>query len=73
MRLYKLDNLSVFPLYDIQDRVVVRASSEEHARTIANESKGDEGAIWMDPAKARCVVLDDEGEAGLICRDHNTG
>lgn len=68
------------PWYDKAFGFVVRAESEERARTLANDSGGNEtgeittnvyrmgGDPWLDPDFSTCVELTNVGvEAVIIC------
>ena len=50
--------------------LIVRASSEQSARELAATAAGPEGReIWMNPEHSLCVVLPQEGNSGVICRE----
>ena len=52
--------------YESYDEHVVVASSENHARNMANENVGDEGEIWNNPLKVTCKEVD-TSTAAIIC------
>ncbi len=72
MNFYLLDNL-----YDVEDDTcqskVVRASSEEEARQIANQSVGDRYKIWENPKLVSCELLDPDGPSEEILSDYKNG
>lgn len=56
------------PWYDKCFGAVVRARSEDEARSLLNP--GDEGArAWLDKTASSCVELLPEGEVGLVIED----
>lgn len=56
--------------YDKACSFVVRASSGSHARQLASEQAGDEGAeTWLDASKTLCQAIDPNGPPGVLCRD----
>lgn len=59
--------------YDEYIAKVIRASCEMEAREIANEDTGDEGQIWMDPAKVRSKEINQIGPKGEILGSFNAG
>ena len=75
MRLYKLV-ADCYQGYDTVDSLVVRASSEEEARKLAQSVAGDEGgnaSFWLDAKESHCFPLSQEGEPEVICRSFNAG
>jgi hypothetical protein len=76
MKLYLLANLGDVD-YDSFDGFVVAASSEEEARSFANERPSDEGAIWQNEEKSSCSLIASsvaEGVAkGIILASYNAG
>ena len=51
-------------------KMVVRASCEEEARSIASKDAGDEGgAVWLDASLTTCIEIDVDGPAEVICTD----
>jgi hypothetical protein len=77
------------PPYDKVRRVVVRASSEERARQLAQGVAGNEGRgvyrglgatedevaadVWLDPLYTECNELGARGEPGVIVVDRWEG
>jgi hypothetical protein len=77
------------PIYDCNNRVIVRAHSEAEARAIMNrpskslvDSEGvrfncynyaDEGAIWEDPESVTCRILEVQGPCAIIMKDSLNG
>jgi hypothetical protein len=58
------------PWYDKAFGVIVRADTEEEARDMASECRGDEGkAVWLDESKTTCVELTPDGEKEIIMVD----
>lgn len=58
------------PWYDKLFKAVVRAETEQQARSLASECAGEEGkSVWLDPAKTSCAPLDHDGEPGVLCVD----
>ena len=70
------------PWYDKCFGFVVRATSEEAARKLAQEKAGDEKrgeflkqkisntkTPWLDPKYSTCEVLEAEGEIGIVMED----
>jgi hypothetical protein len=57
------------PWYDKAFGFVIRAETEERARSLANERCGDEKKVWTDPALATCVELLPHGAEEEIMRD----
>lgn len=71
------------PWYDKAHGFVVRACSEEEARTIANANAGDENSgsflgrktantrqPWKDVKYSTCEELAPDGEAGVVIKDY---
>ena len=49
---------------------VIRAESEEHARAMAAQGAGDEGAeVWLDDDLSYCHRLAHQGQACVVLRD----
>jgi hypothetical protein len=46
---------------------LVRATTELHARELANEQTGDEGKIWNNPKLVSSEVITEEGVIGVVC------
>ena len=71
MQLYILRPIRFWsPWYDKAFGFVVRATSESEARKVASEGAGDEGnAVWLDPEKTTCYILNTEGPSEIIIRD----
>lgn len=59
--------------WDEFESKVVRADSEQLARTLANETVGDEGKIWNDPSEVECVVISPDGPSCVIMEAFNAG
>ena len=65
--------------YDKCHGFVVRAKTEEEARTLASERRGrgdevrDFGPVWEMPTWTSCTILEAEGEPGVILRDFWAG
>jgi hypothetical protein len=58
------------PWYDKAFGFVVRAKTERHARHLAAQQCGDEGAaVWKDPAATSCQQLRPTGKAEMVLRD----
>lgn len=58
------------PWYDKTFGFVIRAATEGEARSIAaNESSNETSNAWLNSAYSSCVVLETDGEAGIIIRD----
>lgn len=62
------------PWYDKAFGFVIRASSEQEARQIADEEAGDENRSeehpWLDVNYSMCIELIPDGKAQLILRDY---
>ena len=53
---------------------VVRAKDEAHARKLASEQAGDEGAdAWLLPSRSTCEELTTRGEQEVILRSFVAG
>ena len=63
MKLYLLENLKNFG-YDVCLAHVVRAESEEQARSLCKNH--DEGDIWRDPDKTSCTEISLDAPPELI-------
>ena len=69
------DNNPWIPWYDKMFAVVVRADSEESARSMAHSCGGDENdessdiSPWMELEYSTCKPLEAEGEARIIILD----
>jgi hypothetical protein len=59
--------------YDEYDAKIVRASSEQEARILANESTGDDGKIWTDPKCVTCEPCQPDGASGVLLASFNAG
>ena len=57
--------------YDEYVGFVVRASSEEEARSLCK--RADEGDIWSDPKLTTCEEIPLVGEAEIILESFNAG
>jgi hypothetical protein len=54
--------------------IVVRASSELHARQLASTNCGEEGpAFWLDSVASTCEAIDPNGPPQVICTDYLEG
>lgn len=71
MKLWILRPINAWePWYDKAFGFVVRAETEDAARTLASEQAGDElSHSWMMSSRTSCVPLEQEGEAAVIIRD----
>lgn len=49
--------------YDEYEAKIIRAKNVKEARSIANSSHGDEGRIWNNPIKVKCLPLAAIGES----------
>lgn len=66
------------PPYDKMFGFVIRASSEEEAREIADKNSADEKRCftvspWLSNKYTTCEILEESGETGIILRDFNAG
>jgi len=59
--------------YDEYVAKIIRASSEQEARDIANTNTGDEGQLWTDATRVSCEPLDAEGASGPLLESFNAG
>lgn len=60
--------------YDVACGFVVRAYSEEDARSISSRNRGDEGNdAWLDSERTSCNQLLENGMSGLILQDFKAG
>ena len=77
MNIYLLKLLDTdVPSHDIMRALVVRAKSEELARTLASAECGDEGRyVWTQPIRTSCTELASgvKGFYSLLCRDFKGG
>ncbi len=56
--------------YDCNHAMVIRASSETHARQIASKEAFGEGpATWLDSVCSTCEVIDPNGNPEILCVD----
>jgi hypothetical protein len=76
-KLWILDRVTPQPLpqgwrrYDCVYGVVVRARTEDEARSYAANASGDEGKdTWMDPTRATCFQIPQDGDSGVLLRDY---
>lgn len=73
MRLWILQNVGHVD-YDSFDSFIVRADTEDAARTFAANSAGDERSeTWLDRGKSTCEPLTTEGEPGIVLGSFNAG
>ena len=60
--------------YDCTHGVIVRADSEQEARTLAASVAGDEGwLVWGDPSKTSCDALEANGNNKVLLVDFHAG
>ena len=61
--------------YDETIRQLIRASTENRARKLANNkgNSGCEGHIWEDPKKVKCTRLKLSGKEELIIQEYTSG
>ena len=65
--------------YDCSWGFVIRATTEDRARVIAQANGGDEiglkkdKPIWTDPTITTCVELVPEGDEGIVLEDFHAG
>jgi len=59
--------------YDEYDSMVVRAESPEKARQLANDQCGDEGHVWTNSEKVKCLVIKASGPSKVIINSFNAG
>ncbi len=65
--------------YDVNFGFVIRSDNEDDARTRASQESGDENRYgratnpWLDPNQTTCLILEHDGDTGLIIRDFNAG
>lgn len=69
MQLYFLEQIGGGGWDEAED-MVVRANSEQEARSIASDRYD---SIWVDSTKVSCVVLSTDGDAGIICCNYVRG
>lgn len=61
------------PWYDKAFGFVVRACSEQEARSFAAEESGDEGGRpWLSSEFTTCEVLTHKGDTGVILQDYHS-
>lgn len=61
-------------IYNANNGFVIRAETEQHAREIASQQRGDEGSVtWLDPKRSKCRELTADGPPELVLRDFNAG
>ncbi len=66
------------PPWDCYFGFVVEATSEDQARALAHDQKGDEGRrqhgfAWLDKAYTSCVPLVATGESRIVMHDFWSG
>jgi hypothetical protein len=62
------------PPTDVARGFVIRAATEEKARTHATRRCGDEGAeYWLSDKTSSCMELSVEGPAAILLRDFRDG
>jgi hypothetical protein len=67
--------------YDCHDGFVVRARTEEEARALADNTRGDEAPrvdnkgrrFWVSPELSTCEELGKRGEPGVVLGSFNAG
>ena len=59
--------------YDEYDSKIVRASSEDTAREIANQNTGDEGMVWTDRKRVKCEKVEPDGPGVELLGSFNAG
>jgi len=60
--------------WDCSNGFVVRASTEQEARSLAVTEAGDEGAdAWLDAKLTSCVVVNAKGPSEIVLRDFMAG
>jgi len=72
MKLYLLERIGDTG-YDECIGHLIRAESEEIARTIANDNPGDEGPIWHNKEKVSCEEITMEGSEGILITNFHAG
>jgi hypothetical protein len=73
LRPLKDDSAPWLPYYDCMFGFVVRAATEEAARSLAASNCGDEGPdAWLSGRSSTCVELKADGPAGVIMEEYNT-
>jgi hypothetical protein len=56
--------------FDYNRAMIIRASSEKHAREIASrESLGDDSVTWLDSVYSTCEAIDPNGPPEVIYID----
>lgn len=76
MRLWILKRIPDRDRYDVLLDLVVRAPSEEAARTLAQRQAGDDDYhddLWLNPKKSSCAVLSARGKSEVIITDFKAG
>jgi hypothetical protein len=74
MKLWLLKRFTETPVYDVNNGFVIRAETENAARDIASQQRGDEGPeTWTDIGLSTCEELTADGEIGVVLRDFNAG
>ena len=71
MRLYLLER--DYCGHDECDSKLIRARTQKQARRIANVEAGDEGKIWENKERVKCIVVTNEGAVGEIIASFNAG
>ena len=67
-----------YGIYDCANGFVVRAETEDDARSFADSQGGDETRrpfhdTWLQPKYATCEELTGDGEPGVVLCDFNAG
>ncbi len=74
MKLWILKRLTDRPEWDVNNGFVIRAETENAARGIASQQRGDEGpGTWIDTGLSTCEELTADGEIGVVLTDFNAG
>jgi hypothetical protein len=74
MKLWLLIRKQGRPVYDVCNGFVIRAETEERARTIASQNCGDEGPVaWLESAVSSCAEIQKGECEGVVLMDFNAG
>jgi hypothetical protein len=72
LRPLKDDSAPWLPYFDRMFGFVIRAESEDKARSLAASNWGDEGPdAWLSSRLSTCVELRADGPAGVILESYN--
>lgn len=73
-RLYILESIKGWGMYDSAHAFIIRATDAKSARRMASMEAGDEGHnVWLNPKKTSCKILTASGKTKVILRDFNAG